>query len=223
MIEDEIFKKARVNFDKIKACGFNKIKAGWNYKKNFMDDNFRADITIDEDGKISGKVFDIQNGEEYLPFRVENMQDGFSSMVKDEYRKILKEIFEKCFDETYFVSNQANRICDLIYQKYKIKPDFPWAGQKAASDAGVFRKKSEKWFALIMNVKKDRLITGAKGDIDIINLKLDEDEIQKLITKAGFYPAYHMNKKGWITVILDETLLDENIMEFVLKSYQNVK
>ena len=35
----------------------------------------------------------------------------------------------------------------------------------------------------------------------------------------GFYPAYHMNKKSWITVVLDETLKDATIMELIEKSY----
>ena len=74
-----------------------------------------------------------------------------------------------------------------------------------------------------MNIKRDKIIPGAKGDIDIINLKLDEAEIGVLVKKEGFYPAYHMNKKSWLTIAFDETLLDGEIMEFVEKSYKNVK
>ena len=32
-----------------------------------------------------------------------------------------------------------------------------------------------------------------------------------------------MNKKYWITLILDETLSDETIIEYIKKSYENVK
>lgn len=225
VIKDNIFKKARINFDKLKAYGFNKIEDKWKISKIFMDNAFRADIVVDKDGIISGKVFDIQNREEYLPFRVENGQGGFASIVKEEYGKILEEILDKCFDKKYFISNQANRICNLLFEKYNVLPDFPWENQKTASDAGVFRKKSGKWFVLIMNIKKNKLVPNADGDIDVMNLKLDEIEIQTLINSAasGFYPAYHMNKKNWISLVLDETLLDEVIMKFVSKSYKNVK
>ena len=44
-----------------------------------------------------------------------------------------------------------------------------------------------------------------------------------MVKKEGFYPAYHMNKKSWLTIAFDETLLDGEIMEFVEKSYKNVK
>ena len=64
---------------------------------------------------------------------------------------------------------------------------------------------------------------NAKENADIINLKLESDEIETLIKKEGFYPAYHMNKKYWITLILDETLSDETIIEYIKKSYENVK
>jgi len=103
-------------------------------------------------------------------------------------------------------------------------PDFPWKGQKNASDAGVFRKTPDgKWFGLIMNVKKDNVIKKAEGTFDIINLKLGETEIQQLIQQKGFYPAYHMNKQYWITILLDDTLEDKIIMKYIKKSYENIK
>ena len=67
-----------------------------------------------------------------------------------------------------------------------------------------FVKKSGKWFVLIMNIKKNKLVPNADGDIDVMNLKFDEIEIQTLINSAasGFYPAYHMNKKTGFPLFL---------------------
>jgi len=234
MIEDEIFKKAKPDFDKIKnsgSKGFKKEGSFYKIGKTFMDGAFNCVIKIDEKGSIQGKVYDSINGEEYLPLRMEHSTGGFSSDVRAEYENILRGILKSFFVENHFVSNQANRITELIYAKSGISPDFPWKakdGQKvknpSAQDAGVFRKtKDGKWFALLMNIKKDRLIKGAKGEADILNLKLDEDEIQTLVKKEGFFPAYHMNKKYWITLILNETLSDDVIMKYVQESYNNVK
>ena len=223
ILEEKIFKKAKPDFEKIKRYGFNKIQDGWVLNKIFMNDAFKCEICIDKNGKAGGVVYDMASGEEYLPLRMEHTTGGFSSEVRAEYEKILYDILKNCFTENYFIYPQANRITELIYKKYSINPDFPWKGQKNASDAGVFRKTSGKWFALIMNIKRDKIIPGAKGDIDIINLKLDEAEIGVLVKKEGFYPAYHMNKKSWLTIAFDETLLDGEIMEFVEKSYKNVK
>ena len=52
-----------------------------------------------------------------------------------------------------------------------------------------------------------------------INLKLNEDTITNLLNKKGYYKAYHMNKKKWITIILDDTVKDEEIIFYIQESY----
>ena len=55
--------------------------------------------------------------------------------------------------------------------------------------------------------------------MEILNVKLDKHKISNLINKDGLYTAYHMNKKSWITIVLDETLSDDFIMELIDESY----
>ena len=38
------------------------------------------------------------------------------------------------------------------------------------------------------------------------------------LNQKGIYPAYHMNKKHWISIFLDETFSDGEIMEYIKKS-----
>ena len=224
MIEDNIFKKARLDVNKIQNSGFKDLKDGFEIEKDLMDGVFKSIIKIDKKGLVRGKIYDTQNGEEYLLFRMKHQTGGYSSKVRDEYEDILRYILKKYFIENYFISPQANRITELIHKEYGVVPDFPWKGQKNASDAGVFRKTPDgKWFGLIMNVKKDKVIKKAEGTFDIINLKLGETEIQQLIQQKGFYPAYHMNKQYWITILLDDTLEDKIIMKYIKKSYKNIK
>ena len=52
------------------------------------------------------------------------------------------------------------------------------------------------------------------------DLKLNKEKIPELIKKNGFYPAYHMNKKYWITLSLNEVIKDEDIMKYLDESYQ---
>ena len=53
----------------------------------------------------------------------------------------------------------------------------------------------------------------------IINIKIDPHEIEELLKADEFYPAYYMNKKSWISMILNNTISDENIMNLIEKSY----
>ena len=71
-----------------------------------------------------------------------------------------------------------------------------------------------------MNIDKSKLDSNTKGEVEIINIKTNR--VEELLNKKGFYPAYHMNKKYWITIILDESLSDKEIMELISESYELV-
>ena len=61
-----------------------------------------------------------------------------------------------------------------------------------------------------MDIDKNKIEKNKKGEIEIINLKLDE-ETKEYIKQNGIYEAYHMSKKNWVTIILDDTLKDDDI------------
>ncbi len=69
-----------------------------------------------------------------------------------------------------------------------------------------------------MNLDSSKL-SNSSGEVEIINVKLDENKIQKLLKQKGFYKAYHMIKKDWISIILNDTLKDEEILSLLDESY----
>ena len=44
--------------------------------------------------------------------------------------------------------------------------------------------------------------------VEIINLKINPADMSRLLTISGIYPSYHMNKKSWISLVLDEQVSD---------------
>ena len=66
-------------------------------------------------------------------------------------------------------------------------------------------------------------IDNGVGKVEVINIKLGREKIQKLLNNKGFYPAYHMNKKDWITIILNDTLKDNDIIALIDEPYGLVK
>ena len=70
-----------------------------------------------------------------------------------------------------------------------------------------------------MNIPRSKLGEKSNNIVEIINLKIDKDKIQKLLLKNGYYPAWHMNKKLWISISLDETLQDKDIIKHIEESY----
>ena len=61
-----------------------------------------------------------------------------------------------------------------------------------------------KWYGIIMDIPQKKI--GLEGDktIDILVLKGKPDDIVHICDMKGFAAAYHMNKKHWFTVILNE-------------------
>ena len=112
-------------------------------------------------------------------------------------------------------------ICNYIYKKYKVKPEFLW---DTSPDNGVFRNKyNKKWFGIILNVSKNKLDSNYKQEeVEVINIKLNEIMINELLKEKGFFKAYHMNKKSWISIILDSSLDNEIIYSLIDQSYDIV-
>lgn len=97
---------------------------------------------------------------------------------------------------------------------YRVSPEHPWL---TSPEHEVFRHAdNEKWFAIIMHVKKS--VLGFSGDdyVDIMNVKCDEVTRAVFMQEAWVLPAYHMNKDKWITILLDGTA-DEAAVELLLK------
>jgi len=216
-IENKIFQKTKPNYNLLEQNGFIKENKEYKYSKLLSNNEFRVDIIIKENN-IIGKVIDLDTNEEYTNIRLKNLGQ-YSNKIKEEYENILIDIREKCFIKEYFISNQANRITKYIIDKYQTEPEFLWDNNKGS---GVFRNKdNKKWFSIIMDINKSRIDKEDKI-VEIINTKIQENNLEKLLPKKGFYKAYHMNKKNWITMILDDTIKDEDIKKQIDESYNLV-
>lgn len=214
-IENEIFKRTNVNFNQLEKYGFKKEKDVYTFEKLFLNNEFKAIVNVYNNGLINGKVIDLQTDEEYTNIRTE-MTGEFVNNVRESYRNILIDIRKYCFETNYFISKQANRINKYIKEKYNNEPEFLW---KKFPGYGVYRNENNnKWYGIIMNLDLSKLDNGS-GEVEIINVKLDEERVQRLLKENGFYKAYHMSKTDWISIILDDTLKDEEIIPLLDESY----
>lgn len=215
-IEEEIFKRSYPDFEKLIAYGFIKKQDAYIFTENFFEDSFRLEVIINSNGKIKAKIFDLELEDEYLSFRIEHQAGEFVSNIRNYFEEKLNSIKNACFIDKNFIYPQSNRISNMIKEKYQIEPEFLWADDNKNA---VFRNPiNKKWIGIIMNINKNKLSTEDK-DIEAINVKLADSKIPELIKKDGIYKAYHMNKKYWVTISLDDTLSDEEIMEYIAESY----
>lgn len=215
-IEQEIFKKSTIIYDKLIPYGFEKKDDSYFISKKIIDDSFEIRVEISS-GIVKGKIYDLSFNEEYTNYRTENQTGKFVGKIREEFIRFLKDIRESCTDTNYFLSTQANRIAGEIIKKYHDIPQFPW---EKFPEYGVFKNPAnDKWYGLIMNINKSKIGEGDE-EVDVINVKLEESKIKELLGKSGFYKAYHMNKENWITILLDDTVKDEEILGYLEESHQ---
>ena len=105
-----------------------------------------------------------------------------------------------------------------VKEKYNIEPDYPFS---TAPTYPVLRHgDNRKWFALIMDVPREKL--GLKGDeaVDIINVKLEDRMlVDMLVQEPGYFYGYHITRSNWISILLDGTVPMEEICRWIDESY----
>ena len=119
------------------------------------------------------------------------------------------------------MKNQKEEIINYIKTSYNAVPEYLW--EKFPNHCIFRHSNNKKWFALIASVSKNKLNEQGNELVDILNLKLDTFEIDLLNYQQGFMPAYHMNKKYWITAKLDGTIPNEILEELIDHSYDITK
>ena len=108
-----------------------------------------------------------------------------------------------------------------IFGTYSTEADHPWAD---APGNAVFRHTgNHKWFALILDVPREKLGLPGEGLLDVVNLKCDPVLIASLRGAPGILPAYHMNKERWLSAALDGSAPDGEIQMLLDMSYEATK
>ena len=214
-----VFKNKKLNTEKILQHGFQVDGDNFVRRQKILDD-MTLTITIDGRGSVTTKIFDA-DGEPYTLHLVEGASGSFVGSVKAEYERALKDISEQCFDEQNFSSAQALKVADYIREKFSDEPEFLW---EKYPDFAVFRRKdNRKWYAVIMNLPKNKLGLDGADEIEILNLRVKPEELDKIFDGEKYFRGYHMNKKSWLTIRLDDTLSFEEISARLEKSYQLAK
>ena len=99
-------------------------------------------------------------------------------------------------------------------------PDYPFDDD---FETAVLRHAdNRKWFALLMKVSRRKFGFDSDETVDAVNLKLPVEMFGSFGKADGVYPAYHMNKLHWISVLLPDAT-DETIAFLTGVSYEATK
>ena len=110
---------------------------------------------------------------------------------------------------------------DYVEQTYGVTVEHPFSKDLAT---GVFRHQSNrKWFAVFMEIPPEKLGLSGSGNIRVMNVKCDTRLIGSFREGKGIFPAYHMSRAHWLTVLLDGTVADDTLRFLLDMSYDLTK
>lgn len=212
-----IFRSAKIKKDSLEAAGFATAEgATYTMSPTVSAGAFRADISLSlTDQTLTVHLFDTETGEKYALFDMPSSHGAFVASLREEVQQIIDEIRSKCFES----KDLKDEYIAWVKRQFGAEPDFPWPD---TPDYCVFRCPNEKWFALVMRLKYKQLGLTGDEEVWVVNMKADQVEIPNLIDHKSIFPAWHMNKKHWITVFLTAVTDFEKLCELTLKSYELV-
>ncbi len=91
--------------------------------------------------------------------------------------------------------------------------------EKFPNNAIWRNKDNNKWYGALLIVEKSKIGIEEEGSIEIIDLLLEQEKIEKIVDNEKYFAGYHMNKKHWITIKLDGSVNINEIYKFIDNSY----
>ncbi len=210
----EIFKSYQFNKEKAHAYGFVENGEIWTYSCQILQGDFFMTVSITPDN-VSFQVFDQETGDLYPQVHMKSMRGSFVGSVREACLEILYQIRKACFDVQDFICPQTKRIMAQVQEKYGSQLEYLW--EKSPDTAVLRHEGNQKWYAVMMRIPWDKLEKGREGLVEAVNLK--HDQVADLLSKKGIYPAFHMNKRYWLSLALDDSLQDEEVIELIEKSW----
>ena len=209
--------KEKVNFEKLKDYGFVFKNGIYQYQTDIMGDQLTLFVLINLDGELSTSLIDNQSQEEYVLHLMETATGKFVGNIRAEYDAVLDKIKEECFEIEVFKSKQSKEIIEYVRIKYGDGLEYLW--EKFPNNAIWRRSDNKKWYGILIDLPKKKLGLNEEGNFEIIDLRIDTNELKDVVDNVNFFEAYHMNKHHWFTIRLDGKVTTDEICKWLDKSY----
>lgn len=220
-MEKIVFDRCKPSPHKLLSNGFEKRDDGYFKTVPLMDGQFLLELLVQGNGEVQTRLIDTASEEEYVLHLVKECGGPFVGAVRTAYDSALEDIKKSCFETNAFSGKLTSAVMDYIRKTYGVYPEFLW---ESTPDNAVFRRSdNRKWLAAILSVRRNRLSLPGEKVEEIIDLRANSEEIPALIDNKRYFGAYHMNKKHWITAILDGSVSAEELFFRIDESYRFAK
>lgn len=200
------------------AYGFREEEGEFRYSRELCGGQFRLEAAVSAAGAFSARLTDTQTEEPYVLHLVEDVRGSFVEQVRGEYRAALREIAGRCFDRRVFHADGTAELLAYALARYGDRPEYLW--ERFPSNAVLRRKDNRKWYAALLTVGADKLGLARREEVEIADLRMRPEELDAKVDGKKYFRGWHMNKKSWVTVVLDGSVPPAELHRLLDESYR---
>ncbi len=212
------FNRFKYKEDKLIKFGFKKEKNKYILNQLSTNKEFTFHLEVN-DKKVLSTVIDNSTNEEYMPFYIETINGEYVGSIRDEFELLIKSILSTCYEKDY-KNDTVHQVINFVKDTYNLKPEYLFSD---SPNTFVLKHKEAKWFGIVMDIPYTKVGIDSKEIVYVLNVKTPTEEIPDLLKIPGIVPAYHMNKKYWISILLDGSVDIKIIKELINTSYELTK
>lgn len=218
MLTKVLFKDRILNEDRLFDYGFEQVNGDYVYRTAISKGQMQLSVFVSKNNEVKTQIIDNESGEEYVLHLVDDAEGDFVGGIKEEYENILRSIESFCFDKDIFKTEQAKHIINYIRDKYDDELEYLW--EMFPKYAVWRRKDSHKWYGILMTIPKYKLGLEGNDIIEILDLRIQPEELEDILDERRYFFGYHMNKKNWLTICLNDSVPIEEIFRRIDESYE---
>lgn len=206
-----------MNEERLLDYGFEQSGDEFVYHIAIAKGQMQLTITVKNQNEVDTEIIDNETGESYVLHLVDSATGDFVGSIREEYENILRQIEYLCFDKDIFKSDQARKIIQYISKTYNDDLEYLW---DSFPKYAVWRRKdSRKWYGILLTVPMDKLGMEGTDIIEILDLRINPAELEEILDQRKYFFGYHMNKKNWLTICLNESVPIDEIYSRIDNSY----
>lgn len=205
---ERVFRDRKLCEEKLLPFGCVRGENGFLYRTKLLNGRRRMEFEIHADGSVCVAMHDA-DGRDIRHSAREAADKLQERALRREYEEELWHVAECCFEPDFFHGDPARSLVAHVREVYGDELEFLW--RKSPGSAIVRRKDTEKWYAVFLAVPRLKLGGSSKERVEVLNLRVCPGELDGLVDHCSRFPAYHMNKKSWVSLCLDGTIPFEEL------------
>lgn len=213
---EEAFSGVSWNKEKLLAYGFKEAGGVLTYQTPIKEGMFSLTIVL---GKTpTSNLIDIETGDPYVLHLLPHTTSGFAAEVRKELDDIYLAIVKNCGTKARYSSPQLERVFAFAKKEFGEAPDYPFSSKEEG--IVIRRADNQKWYFLYTR-PRGSVLGLDRERIDLVNIRIDKDSPE--VDGVRLYPAYHMNKHSWCSIVLDDLIGDEELFARIKRSRELAK